>query len=404
MTEKRQLTYVVAILFCLAYWAGWLQAQEGAPWKAESIAMSPDGKYLAVKYGAYEDSEERGESGYDSGVWIYDFGDLASPPRYLRGASIYDTLIAISPDSRYIALAEYQRLEILNIEDNSPILDMQRTASEKPLDLSTISYSVDGKSIMFLSDWWATRDHELSIWDIDTGSQVLSIPAERAGQSWQLPKLSPDWRQFLDWWNPDGLQINEFDTQQGLGSPLGVVSVDASDVRGIAFSPDSSLFGLVIPDGEIKIYRTDSWELTYIQVLGEYSCGNSDVTLAFGHTNPWLIFRCHSYGCGSQCEWYGGLVVLDFKTGAFLLIQNKAPSFGYITPDDGLLVGGNSGRISIWDTQNNFELSDYPGKNPQIHPNAELMVTIGPDGRVWLWNIRSKELLGVLPVPRHQPF
>ena len=285
--------------------------------------------------------------------------------------------------------------------DSSLIFDMQRTATEKPLDLSTISFSADGKFIMFLSDWWATWEHELSIWDIDTGSRVMSVPAVRAGQSWQLPKLSPDWRHFLDWWHPDGIQIHEFDTQQGLGAALGVVPIDSSDVRGIAFSPDSSRFGIVIPDGEIKIYRTDTWELSIVQVLGEYSCGNSDVTLAFGNVNPWLTFSCHSYGCVSQCEWYGGLVVLDFETGAFLLIQNRAPSVNYITPNDRFLVGDNAGRISLWDTKNGFEMSAYPGKNPQFHPNGELMAAIGPDGRVGLWNIKSKQLLEVLPLPEH---
>ena len=398
----RQIVKIAAVIFCLACFPSLISTQEQDAWLAESITMSPDGKHLAVKYGAHVEKEYKDEAGYDSGVWIYDLDDLLSPPRYLRGASFYDTIVVISPDSRYISLAEYQQLEFFNIGDHSLVLDMQRTATEKPLDLSTISYSADGKSIMFLSDWWATWEHELSIWDIDTGSRVLSIPAVRAGQSWQLPKLSPDWRQFLDWWHPDGIQIHEFDVQQGLGLSLGVVSINASDVRGIAFSPDSSLFGLVLPDDEIKIFRTDTWKLMIIQALGEYSCGNSDVTLAFGHINPWLIFSCHSYGCGSECEWYGGLVVMNFETGSFLMIQTRAPSFNYITPDDGLLIGDNAGRISIWDTQNGFELSDYPGTNPQIHPDGELMASIGPDGRVWLWNIRSKELLEILPVPQRQ--
>ena len=392
---NNRIVTIAVLLCCLSFFPSVIQAQENAHWEAVSISMSNDGQHLAVKYGAYVNKEDRDESGYDSGVWIYDLDDLLSPPRYLRGALFSDTFIAISPDSRYISLAEYQRLEIFNIGDNSLILDMQRTATEKPLDLSTVSFSPDGKSIMFLSDWWATWEHELSIWDIDMGSRVLSIPAERAGQSRQLPKLSPDWRQFLDWWHPDGVQIHAFDTQQGLGSPLGTVTVNARDVRGIAFSPDSSLFGLVILDGEIKVYRTDTWELSYIQVLGTHSCGNADVSLDFGHIHPWLIYRCN---------W---LLVWDIETGALLLQTEGVGHPMYITPDDGVLVAGLLGRVSeyseiiVWDAKDNFEMSVYPGTNPQVHPNGELMATTGPDGRVWIWNIKSKELLEVLPIPRH---
>jgi len=387
--------YTIAILVCVLAWLPfWIQAQGEVPREAAKIIMSNDGQHLAVRYQSFVRREDRDDTGYDSEEWIYDLDDLSSPPRYLREAnSGYP--VAISPDSRYISLAEYQSLEIFNIADDSLILDLQRTATEKPLDLSTISFSADGKSIMFLSDYWATWEHEMSIWDIDTGSRVLSIPAVRAGQSWQLPKLNPNWRQFLDWWHPDGMQIHPFDVQQGLGSPLGVVPIDANDVRGIAFSPDSSLFGLVTPDGEIKVYRTDTWELSYIQVLGEHSCGGADVTIAFGHTYPWLIYQCKL------------LLVWDIETGELLLQTRGFGPFRYITPDDGILVAGLLGRVSdkseiiVWDAKDNFEMTVYPGTNPQVHPNGELMAATGPDGKVWIWNIKSKELLEVLPAPRH---
>ena len=29
------------------------------------------------------------------------------------------------------------------------------------------------------------------------------------------------------------------------------------------------------------------------------------------------------------------------------------------------------------------------------------MATTGPDGRVWLWNIKSKQVLEILPVPQN---
>ncbi len=387
--------YTNAILVCCLAWLPfWIQAQEEVSWEAANILMSNDGQHLAVRYDAYVKNEDGRDEGYESGVWVYGLEDLSSPPRYLRGASFSDTRMVISSDSRYISLAEYQRLEIFNIADNALILDLQRTATEKPLDLSTISFGADGEYIMFLSDYWATWEHEMSIWDIDTESQVLSIPAIRAGQSRQLPKLSPDWRQFLDWWHPDGVQVHPFDVQQGLGSPLGVIPVNARDVRGIAFSPDSSLFGLVIPDGEIKIYRTDTWELAYIQVLGEHSCGGADVTLAFGHISPWLMYQCDQ------------LLVWDIETGELLLqTEGVGPSI-LITPDDGFVLAGLFGGVSeyfeiiVWDADDNFDMSVYPGTNPRVHPNGELMATSGPDGMVWIWNIKSKELIEVLPIPR----
>ncbi|MCY4018227.1 MAG: WD40 repeat domain-containing protein [Chloroflexi bacterium] len=391
--------YIVALLVCfLACLPCRIQAEEQDTWEAVSISMSNDGRHLAVKYGAHVEKEDRDESGYDSGVWIYNLNDLSSPPRHLRGAEFYGTLIAFSPDSRHISLAEHHRLQVFNIAENTLILDLPSIATEIASDFSTVSYSADGKFIMSLSDWWATDDHEMSIWDIGAGTRILAIPSARAAQSrLPLPRLSPDWRQFLNWWHPDGIQIHEFDIQQGLGSTLGSVSVDVRDERGVAFSPDSSLFALVIPDDEIKIFRTDTWELTYIQMLGVHSCGNADVTLAFGHINPWLIFKC---------DWYGRLLVWDIETGVLLLQSEEAGRFRFITLDDRVLVtqSGNlpgGSTIEVWDTKNDFEMSVYPGINPQIHPNSELMAAIGPDGRVWIWNIKSKQLLVTLPVPRH---
>lgn len=388
--------YTLALLVCfLTGLPCWIQAQQQVSWEAVSISMSKNGRHLAVKYGAYVEKEDRDESGYDSGVWIYNVDDLSSPPRYLRGAEFYGTFMAFSPDSRHISLAEHRRLQVFSIAGNSSILDLPSTATEIASDFSTVSYSADGKFIMSLSDWWATEDHEMSIWDIGTGTRVLSISSVRVAQSRQpLPRLSPDWRQFLDWWHPDGIQIYEFDTQHGLHSLLGTVAVDVSNERGVAFSPDSSLFALVIPDDEIKVFRTDIWELTYTQALDEHSCGNADVTLAFGHINPWLIFRC---------AWFGQLLVWDIETGELLHQYEDAGRFLFITPDDGILVTDKpeNSEIEIWDVKNDFERSIYPGKNPQLHPNGELMATIGPDGRVWIWNIKSKELLEVLLVPRH---
>lgn len=356
---------------------------------AESIAMSANGRHLTVLYA----TDEWDGYNFVREVWTYNLADLLSPPQFLAQVSDHGANLSFSPDSRQIAVADRRRLRVYNTDDNSLFVDIPNPSNEQSADLIMPSYSPDGEHIMAFSYIWRTHYSEMSIWDIDTGTRIFAVPVYQSQEIVELPWLSSDWRQFLDWSQSDGVRIYEFDIKHGIGSHLASISDAAS---GAAFSPDSSLFALATTEGKIHVFRTDTWELTYIQMLGEESCGGILVTLAFGHINPWLA-----------CFGDGWLQVWDIETGEMLLSDKPAGSFSHISLDDGVLFADDiihidvDYTISAWDANNAFEKSTFPGLMPQLHPNGEVMAALNSDQKVWIWNIKSKQVLVVLPVPRH---
>lgn len=393
-TIYRLIAFVAAFLCCLAISPGWLQAQEAAPWKAESIAMSPDGRYLTVQFVT---DVKKDSLNYVREVWKYSLDNDLSSPLFLRDLEDYISIMSFSSDNQKIAVADGIRLTIYDTDNNSLLLDIPVPSAEESARFEIHSFSSDNRYIMTFSYVWRTRHGEISIWDIETGMRVQSIPTDRSSETIRRPWLSPDWRLYLDWSRSDQVSIYEFSIDKGVGSHLGTFAVTA---RGAAFSSDSSLFALAASEGEIHVFRTDTWELTYIQVRGEHSCGGEYVSLAFGHNNPWLV-----------CYGNGWLLVWDIGTGE-LLLRDKPDDggFSHISVDDGILFADrliytgfrDDYTITVWDANNAFEKSTYPGFLPLLHPKGELMANISPDQRVLLWNVKSKQMVTIFPLPEHQ--
>ena len=69
--------------------------------------------------------------------------------------------------------------------------------------------------------------------------------------------------------------------------------------------------------------------------------------------------------------------------------------------DGSYLAVSENLEIAVWNIKSNFEIAEYPGWVAAIHPNGELMVSIGPDGRLWIWNLQIETVLVILPVPKN---
>ena len=226
--------------------------------------MSNDGRYLAVKH---EASIWKDSSTYsDGGIWLYDLRDLLSPPLFLREADRFYTMIEFSPNGEYLAVGGFYRLAVFKVNGGDVILEVPHSATPIRSDFRRVSFSPDSKYLMSFS-YSYTKENEVSIWDIEAGRRVQTIPVQQnqahIGQLW----LSPDWGQFINWSyiSSEIETIHDFDIERGVGEARGMVgtSVSATGVRevGAAFSADSSYFALATWDGRVQVFETDTWTL-----------------------------------------------------------------------------------------------------------------------------------------------
>jgi len=390
MLRNKPVQIITALLFYLTCFHYVLQAQEDAAWRAISISMSNNGRYLAVKYG----ENIPGHREFHHGIWIYDLEDLLLPPQYLGEMLDPEARMVFSPDSRYVALGGYYRLLVFNADSKVTVLGLPNSVTALRTDFKWITFSPDSNYIMSYSDWW-TYDHEMSIWNVHTGQRVHAVAALRSQQWVQRPWLSPDWTQFVDWSRHELAVIYEFDIEQGLGQLLvGISVVDA----GAAFSPDGSLFAFATWEGEVQVYETYTWTLKNKIQHHKTPCGDLGVRFGFSHSKPLLAASCRPDKAVS---------VWNFETNEVIFLAETFSADPVFTLDDEHLIASTIGlspensSIHVWNVPRDFELTIYPGKDPKLHPNSELMATIAPDGRVSIWNIKSKQLLVTLPVPRH---
>jgi len=392
--NKRMIIITVLLLYLVCFHCVF-QAQEEVPWRIISVEISKDGRYLAVKHGARV--WVANTSNYDSGVWIYDLENLLLPPKYLSEAHYYDTRMVFSPNSEYLAVGGYYNLMIFNTNNNAVILDLPRSATTMLTDFRWISFSPDSSYIMSFSDAWQ-MEHEISIWNIHTGQRIHAVDVQRTTEWVERPWLSPDWRQFFNW-SPTRTgtdTIYQFDIEQGIGQLLG--SISSGEEIAATYSPDSSFFALVLWEGEVQVYETDTWTLKNSISLHQSPCGEGGALLAFAHNNSWLAV---------SCPWDGTLSVWDYEANELVFRTETFVGSLQFTLDDAFLISSRYSSqhperfsIRVWNIEKDFELTTYPGVSPQLHPNSELMAAIGSDGNVWIWNIKQDRFLMILPVPQ----
>lgn len=393
--HKRILAICVLLLFTTCF-QGISEAQKESPsWKVIDIAMSHDGRYLLVKSGVASTEHPNAASE----IWVYDLESLLLPPRFLTRDFSTGSRMLISPNNQYLALGGLFELSIFDIPEGANVFRLERTSTEPPTDFVWTAFSPDSNYIMSFSDWWF-RENKMFIWNIHTGQRVHGIDAERGREQTYYTLLSPDWSRFVRWSEPsyEGGQtlIFEFDIENGLGQQLASLGINGA--RSV-FSPDGSLLAVATEEGsigeavKILVYETETWNLRISALTGARIC-SADVGLRFSRDNSILLF---TYSCLLD-DW---LSLWNLATDELVIEAQDAPfsPFSFSENSEYMLGDGDFG-IAVWNIEKGFELTEYPGRQAAIHPNGEILASIGPDGRVWIWNIRSQQLLVILPAPR----
>lgn len=393
----KQILAIAVWLLSLAWFLHISQAQEQAPsWQAQAIAISDNGRYLAVRSGFR--GTEVPNATYE--IWVYDLDNLLLPPRFLADDIKIGGRMIFSPNNRYLAVEVFHELSIFDIEDGVSILELQRTSTDPPTDFGRTSFSPDSNYVMSFSDWWF-KGSTMSIWDIQTGQRIHAIDAQRGRERVFYTWLSPDWKQLARWSGPNTEEnqalIYAFDIETGLGHANAFLTENG---RTGVFSPDGTLFAVLTEEtiigGEVKllVYETDTWALITSKLANAHGCGAQN-TLRFSHDNSFLLLV---YRCLFE-EW---ISVWNIATDELVI---EAVNYAYtpesFTLNNKFMIGRGESGIAVWNITNNFELAEYPGWSAAIHPDGELMVSIGPDGRLWIWNLELNQLLMVLPAPRY---
>ena len=396
MKMRKWILAIGVLLLSVSCIHGISEAQEEAPsWKVLGISMSHDGRYLAVRSGV--PSTEYPNSHME--IWIYDLENLLLSPRFLTRDFSTGSRMLFSPNNQYLALEGFYELSIFDITDGASILSLERTSTEPPSDFGRMVFSPDSNYIMSFSDWWF-RGNKMFIWNIHTGQRILDIDAERGRERTYYTLLSPGWSRLVTWSEPSyegsPTLIFEFDIENGLGQKL--ASLGTNGARSV-FSPDGSLLAIVKEEGtigeavKILVYETETWKLRTSMLTNARIC-SADVGLRFSRDNSLLLF---TYACLFD-EW---MSLWNLATEeAVIQAQDYPYSPALFSANSEYMLGDGDYGMAVWNIEKGFELTEYPGRQAAIHPNGEIMASIGPDGRVWIWNIRSQQLLVILPAPR----
>ena len=277
-------------------------------------------------------------------VEIRSWADPSRASRTLQGAEAFVVSLAVSPDGRLIAAGDKDG-HIMVWEIASGKLLMKEYAHR--FSVWTVAFSPDGTLLAS-----GGFDSTVRLWDTSSWIEVglliepRLVDAEhknRAHMGWvRCVTFSPDSRTlatsgcdgYVRVWDVDTLRLKRDAIQAGI------------NVYFVAFSPDGQFLGCVNNPGEIRIYRTDTWEEA-------------------------LQLRAERVSGGRASSVY----VMAFS------------------PDGKRVIcGGFSNKVEVWDLASRAMISEHPGHTDSIwglvvFPDGERVVTTSRDNSIRLWRI-----------------
>ena len=312
----------------------------------ESVAFSPDGKYLATGEG--------GKTGSAGGqIVLWDVASGYTPEVLAPGGGAWVDALAFSRDGKTLAAATADASAALySVPDRKAICPSIGHKADHQV-FTTIALSPDGLEVAFaLSDGQAQA---LSIWNVATCQQVgQAIGADKlagmaSGESGGIASLS---------YSPDGKQLAVADVDRLLVLDAATwlpvrdaIVIDSNFyIESLSFSPDGSVIALASKK-EIELLDAKTGKQVGNQLLGARA---GVMTIAFGVDG-------HSLAAGSL-----------------------------------------AGDVEVYDLQNEPLTTEVPAGTASVHevafrPNAKVLATAGSDGVVRFWNTTTWQTIGQTP-------
>jgi RNA polymerase sigma factor (sigma-70 family) len=340
--------------------------------QAQSMAVSPDGKLLAMRRHSFDAEDKTIDlRDFATGRLVRRFGDMETPSQLL-----------FSPDGKVLAASDWNRqldIELWNTADGHRLHTLKGHTDH----VRCIGFSPDGKTLASGGD-----DKTIRFWDVAAGKELRQLKHHQGiGKILYSPtgKLlaSIDKVEFVDkrdgsstWY--DDTRIRIWDTAAGkelrtFAAPKHEVLDPMYGIRALGFAPDGKTLLAGSYDGTIRI-----WDPATGKEMRRFPgfAGTPGPFAGFlGIPGP-FIFTRDGKGLGVV---EGGCTIrlFDLATG-----KDRVPSLGH------------HGRVS----------------SISVSPDSQTIATIGHDDTLRFWNpatgreLRRRRLppFGYFPFPRFQ--
>jgi hypothetical protein len=265
-----------------------------------------------------------------------------------------------------------------------------------PSGLRVIAFSPGGKLLAFAGGPFdAKLDQPTYVWNIVTGK--LATLTDPAAQAPTALAFSPDGKLLADadgnghvylWKLATGTLAATFASPKGDRNP-----------DGVAFSPNGKLLAVAEDSG-----HTDVWDVATGRLIKALNSSDGSVAVAFSPGGQLLA----AAGVNALFLWH---VATGQQYSAIYDPGSDGISDVAFSPDTEILASADSnGRAYLWNvvTGNLVATLTAPGQNSEnennvlsvaFSPDGMLVATAGPTGHAYLWNVATHKLVGTFTDP-----